>query len=68
MYFREFYNHISQAVNPNPPVPTITAGGPTTFCAGDNVVLTLSAATGNLWSTSETTYPLQKITGWIPLL
>ncbi len=42
-------------VNPNPPVPTITASGPTTFCAGGSVVLTSSAATDNLWSTGETT-------------
>jgi hypothetical protein len=43
-------------VNPVPAVPTITAGGPTTFCsAGGSVVLTSSAASGNLWSTGETT-------------
>ncbi|WP_341903644.1 FG-GAP-like repeat-containing protein [Fluviicola taffensis] len=45
----------SVTVNPNPSVPTITAGGPTTFCAGGSVVLTSSAATGNVWSTSATT-------------
>ncbi len=37
-------------VNPNPATPTITAGGPTTFCAGGSVVLTSSSATGNVWS------------------
>ena len=42
-------------VNPIPPVPTITAGGPTTFCSGSSVVLTSSASSGNLWSTGETT-------------
>ncbi len=42
-------------VNPAPAVPTITAGGPTTFCTGGSVVLTSSAATGNTWSTTETT-------------
>lgn len=36
-------------VNPLPPVPTITPGGPVSFCAGGNVVLTSSAATGNEW-------------------
>ncbi len=36
-------------VNTSPPVPVITAGGPTTFCAGGNVVLTSSAGTGNQW-------------------
>jgi uncharacterized repeat protein (TIGR02543 family) len=30
-------------------VPTISAGGPLTFCAGENVVLTSSSATGNQW-------------------
>ncbi len=42
-------------VNPLPPVPTITAGGPTTFCAGGSVTLTSSSATGNTWSTGATT-------------
>ncbi|WP_186280062.1 FG-GAP-like repeat-containing protein [Fluviicola chungangensis] len=42
-------------VNPIPPVPSITAGGPTTFCSGNAVVLTSSASTGNVWSTGETT-------------
>ncbi|WP_430403139.1 FG-GAP-like repeat-containing protein [Fluviicola sp.] len=46
---------ITVIVNPIPSVPTITAGGPTTFCSGNNVVLTSSAASGNLWSTGETT-------------
>ena len=42
-------------VNPLPPVPTITASGPTTFCDGESVTLTSSATIGNLWSTGETT-------------
>ncbi|WP_343636512.1 PKD domain-containing protein [Fluviicola sp.] len=42
-------------VNPLPATPTITAGGPTTFCAGGSVVLTSSSATGNTWSTGATT-------------
>jgi hypothetical protein len=37
-------------VNPLPATPTITPGGPTTFCAGGNVTLTSSSATGNQWS------------------
>ncbi|HMX28055.1 MAG TPA: S8 family serine peptidase, partial [Blastocatellia bacterium] len=36
-------------VNPTPPTPTITPGGPTTFCAGGSVTLTSSSATGNQW-------------------
>jgi hypothetical protein len=46
---------VSGTVNPIPPTPTITPGGPTTFCAGGSVTLTSSSATGNLWSTAETT-------------
>ncbi|MES2554495.1 MAG: VCBS repeat-containing protein, partial [Bacteroidota bacterium] len=37
------------------PVPTISASGPTTFCAGGSVVLTSSSAIDNTWSTGETT-------------
>ena len=35
--------------------PTITAGGPTSFCTGGSVVLTSSAGASYLWSNSETT-------------
>jgi hypothetical protein len=42
-------------VNPIPAAPTVTPGGPTTFCAGESVTLTSSSATGNTWSTGETT-------------
>ena len=35
--------------------PTITAGGPTTFCAGGSVTLTSSAGTTYLWSNGATT-------------
>jgi hypothetical protein len=37
-----------------PSAPTITAGGSTTFCAGESVILTSSSALGNTWSTGET--------------
>ncbi|MGA8808286.1 MAG: carboxypeptidase regulatory-like domain-containing protein, partial [Thermoanaerobaculia bacterium] len=36
-------------VNPIPPTPTITPGGPTTFCSGGSVLLTSSSASGNQW-------------------
>ncbi|MEA2570702.1 MAG: hypothetical protein QOI24_2703, partial [Acidobacteriota bacterium] len=36
-------------VNPIPATPTITPGGPTTFCAGGSVTLTSSSAPGNQW-------------------
>jgi hypothetical protein len=45
----------SVTVNPNPATPTISAGGPLTFCAGGSVTLTSSSATGNVWSTGATT-------------
>lgn len=38
-----------------PPTPTISAGGPTSFCTGDSVTLTSSSASGNLWSNGATT-------------
>ena len=36
-------------VNPNPS-PVITANGPTTFCAGDSVVLSSNYSSGNNWN------------------
>ncbi|MFN6076417.1 MAG: hypothetical protein ACK46Y_12700, partial [Fluviicola sp.] len=42
-------------VNALPSTPTITAGGPTTFCAGGSVTLTASTGTSYLWSTGATT-------------
>jgi gliding motility-associated-like protein len=46
---------VSITVNENP-VPTISASGPTTFCAGESVTLTSSSPTGNVWSPNgETT-------------
>jgi hypothetical protein len=41
-------------VNPAPATPTITPGGPTTFCAGGSVTLTSSSATGNQWNLNGT--------------
>lgn len=41
-------------VNAAPATPTITAGGPTTFCSGGSVTLTSSAGTTYLWSTGAT--------------
>src|SRR5213075_1507732 len=39
----------SVTVNPIPATPTVTPGGPTTFCAGGSVLLTSSSASGNQW-------------------
>ena len=41
------YANVSVCVPP--PTPTITPGGPTTFCAGGSVTLTSSSATANQW-------------------
>ena len=41
-------------VNPLPATPTITANGPTTFCADATVTLTASAGTSYLWSNGAT--------------
>ncbi len=41
-------------VNAVPAAPTITAGGPTTFCQGGSVTLTSSAGSGNTWSNNST--------------
>ena len=42
-------------VNTLPATPTITAGGPTTFCAGGSVTLASSVEANYLWSTGATT-------------
>ena len=36
-------------VNPTPPAPSIMASGALSLCAGQNLTLTSSAATGNTW-------------------
>src|SRR5262249_38440331 len=41
--------------NANPPAPTITASGPTEFCAGGSVTLTSSGGASYAWSTGATT-------------
>jgi hypothetical protein len=45
----------SVTVNANPATPTITAGGPTTFCPGGSVTLTAPAGFTYLWSNGATT-------------
>ena len=42
---------VVQVVNQIPGQPTVTAGGPTTFCTGGSVTLTSSAVSGNQWYT-----------------
>ena len=44
---------------PIPPTPTVTPGGPTTFCTGGSVTLTSSSATGNQWYNGVTLLPGQ---------
>ncbi len=50
-------------VNNNPSTPTITAGGPTTFCSGGSVTLTAPAGFSYLWSNNETTQSINVTTG-----
>jgi hypothetical protein len=42
-------------VNPQPATPSVSAGGPVSFCQGDSVVLTSSTGSSYLWSTGATT-------------
>lgn len=49
-------------VNALPAIPTITAGGATTFCDGGSVNLTSSQGAGNSWSTTETTQTISATT------
>ena len=37
-----------------PPSPSISAGGPTSFCIGESVILTSNYPSGNSWSTGAT--------------
>ncbi|WP_276505062.1 beta strand repeat-containing protein, partial [Terrimonas pollutisoli] len=47
-------NCVTVTVNALPAIPTISAGGPTTFCQGGSVTLTSSSATGNQWNLNGT--------------
>ncbi len=53
---------VTVTVNPSPTTPTITAGGPLTFCAGGSVTLTSSAGTTYLWSNGATTQSINVTT------
>ncbi len=53
---------IAVTVNPVPAQPTITAGGPTTFCTGGSVKLTSSAGVTYSWSTGATTQSIDVTT------
>jgi len=49
-------------VNALPIIPTITAGGSTTFCAGGSVTLTSVTSSAYLWSTGATTKSINTTT------
>ncbi|MBD2699752.1 T9SS type A sorting domain-containing protein [Spirosoma sp. BT702] len=51
-------NTVAITVNPIPVKPTVTANGPTTFCADRNVTLTAPQNTAYLWSSGQTTQSL----------
>ncbi len=40
-------------INPAPATPTISTGGPTTFCSGGSVILTSSSVSGNQWNLND---------------
>jgi len=46
---------VAVTVNPLPATLLITAGGPTSFCQGGNVMLTSTTGNSYLWSNGETT-------------
>jgi large repetitive protein len=46
---------VTVIVNSLPSAPVISANGSTTFCDGDNVELSSSYSSGNVWTTGETT-------------
>jgi ELWxxDGT repeat protein len=46
---------VAVTVNARPSTPVVTAGGPTTFCAGGSVTLTAPASSSYLWSNGATT-------------
>ena len=46
-------NATTVTVNDNPDTPIISASGALSFCDGENVELTSSSSTGNLWSTGS---------------
>jgi gliding motility-associated-like protein len=48
-------------VHTTPETPTITASGPTSFCAGGSVTLTSSVATGYIWSTGATSLSIDVV-------
>ncbi|WP_460672828.1 sialate O-acetylesterase [Larkinella ripae] len=47
-------NQVAIIVDPLPARPTVSAGGPTTFCADQNVVLTSTAETSYVWESGQT--------------
>jgi hypothetical protein len=57
-------NSVSKAVTVNPATATVTAGGATTFCEGDSVVLTAAANSLYKWSSGQITQAIiAKVTG-----
>jgi len=53
---------VNFTVNPIPPAPTISTSGPLSFCAGNTLTLTSSAASGNLWSGGSTAQTVIAVT------
>lgn len=48
-------NAVNVVVNPNPPTPTVSSNGPTTFCADRNVTLSAPESASYQWNTGAIT-------------
>lgn len=55
-------NILTVLINSLPSTPSITAGGPSTFCSGGSVTLSSTGATSYLWSTGATTQSISSTT------
>jgi hypothetical protein len=52
---------LSVNVNQSPPIPVITASGPTTFCQGGSVTLTSPGTVGLVWHVGSNQYPVDTL-------
>ncbi|MES2389554.1 MAG: hypothetical protein V4543_16235, partial [Bacteroidota bacterium] len=56
---------VTVTVNASPAQPTISAGGPVTFCQGGSVTLTAPAGLSYLWNSGETSQSVTKTSAGI---
>lgn len=60
--FNSANSQVTVTVNPLPPLPTVTADGPVTFCAGGSVNLISAAGTDYMWSNEASTQSINVTT------